>query len=77
MSTHQNRGAIALAYFMAAAGIAALISGISELKAVAEGGARNCGGPLVPLRPHTQASATPIGSSRHAACDLSNSLDGR
>lgn len=76
MSKYQHSGAIALALLLAAVGYAAVVAGISEFKAVADSGARACGGPLVPLRPHTQAPDTPVGSSLHAACELSNPLDG-
>lgn len=77
MSKYQHSGAFALVLFLAAAGIAAVVSGISQPKAVADGGARTCGGPLVSLRPYMQASHTPVSTSPHATCELSHSLDER
>ena len=77
MSKYQHSGAIAFALLLAAAGFAAVVSGNSELKAVADSGARACGGPLVPLQPNTQTSETPVSSSPHATCELSDSLGGR
>lgn len=76
MSKYQHRSAIALALLLAAAGIAAVVSGIPELKAVADSGTRACGGPLVPLQPHTQTSDAPVSSPKYAACEVSNPLDG-
>jgi hypothetical protein len=59
MSNYQHCGAIALAFILTIAGLAALFSGVAEMKEVAAIEAPTCSGNLQALRP---SETTPVTS---------------
>jgi hypothetical protein len=70
MSNYQHRGAIALAFILTVAGVAALLSGFAEMKEVAATEARTCSGNLHARRQSEQTLVAPDVAVPRLACEL-------
>ena len=70
MSNYQHRGAIALAFILTVAGLAALLSGFAEMKEIAAAEALTCSGNLRARRPSEQTLVTSDVAVPRLMCEL-------